>query len=835
MKKSILEFFPKGYTPSDIQAKVLKEIEVRWANTEVFILNLEVASGKCLKVGTKIRMFDGSAKAVEDILSGEYVMGPDSLPRKVLNTCSGSAQLYTITPKRGPSYTVTHNHILCLKTPKHIYDKGYKKTIQVKQHITVSDFLNKSKSFQKNAKQYSEGVSYPAKQLKIDPYILGLWLGDGHSMATTLTTMDNELASEWITYGESRGLDYRTSVHKGKATTYHFKCKGVSTAKNRNLFKKDIGSYGLFSNKHIPFDYLTSSRKQRLELLAGLIDTDGHVNAKTRSITFSLVNERLLNDIITLARSLGFSATRSKNKVVDEVEYPRCSISGQHVEDIPVRLLRKKPKNSKSDQRNCSIEVEDAGIGRYAGIEVSGDHEYLLDTFVVTHNSFIAHTIAEYAKAKSRARSGARICTPTTTLVDQYAADFKDTPVAKSAGHYKCEVRATTCGAYKSKDRCRGCVYNQAVETARHSPISISTYHMNLVLKYKRSVTIFDEAHRVADATRDMAKTGIFAHRVQMPEELIGADITQIAEWAKHIDLDLLSNSERNFLLALIADADNDAKLHCYNWSAASWSNGGLAWDTKLKRSEPITLPTLNAQPLDIFSRPPVFWQPGQKLVLMSATIGRPDLYELGLDRTRPIFITGDSPIPAKNQPIIKDYIGSINHQNKEQMLQPLADKILCYLNTMKGKGVIHITYGLAKLLKPMLNHDRLITHGPSDMKAGLKKFLASEDKVFLVSGMYEGVSLDYAKADWQVISKISWPSLTDPLQQHRAKDDQDYYLWSTLKTVIQTAGRVCRRPDDYGATYILDSSFDRLLDKAEHLVPANFSKRIVKTDPKDL
>jgi Rad3-related DNA helicase len=452
---------------------------------------------------------------------------------------------------------------------------------------------------------------------------------------------------------------------------------------------------------------------------------------------------------------------------------------------------------------------------------------FVLNLDVASGKSFIAHTIAEWrADVDKKASRGARICTPTTVLVDQYSKDFSTTPVAKSAQHYSCDTRRTRCGAYKAKDRCRGCVYTNAIDTARTSPISISTYHMNLVLKYKRSVMIFDEAHRISDATRSMSKKRIFPHRISMPQECLG-DLGLAAEWAKTIDLEDLSVSEKAFLEAFIADIESDKPLNFYDWSTDWWSNGGVAWGQQLVRSESIELPTLNAQPLDIFTKPPIFWKPNQKLILMSATIGRPDLYELGLDKARPVFIVGDSPISSDRRPIIKDYIGTINHSNQESMLAPLASKIIEYCNTKSGKGVIHITYGLAKLLKPYLEHDRLITHGPSDMKIKLKEFLRSDNGVFLVSGMYEGVSLDYTKADWQAISKISWPSLVDPLQQHRAKEDQDYYLWSTLKTVIQTAGRVCRRPDDYGETFVWDASFERLLD-GKHLVPSSFKERIL-------
>lgn len=352
---------------------------------------------------------------------------------------------------------------------------------------------------------------------------------------------------------------------------------------------------------------------------------------------------------------------------------------------------------------------------------------------------------------------------------------------------------------------------------------------VNFHAKSSNGVVVHN-CHNLSSVIRDMHSKSLFAHRVSAPREIVDdPDLTH--KWVLGLtdsDLQSYTEKERTILASFQKDLRSSQPLHFYNWSTDFWSNGGEAWGEKLYRSEPTELPVLVQQPLDIFTKPPPFWQDGQKLVLMSATVGRHDLYELGLDRTRPVFIEGDPPISTDRNPILKDYIGSISYANQTEMVPRLAEKITEYLDSKRGKGVIHITYGLANLVKPLLSHGRLITHGQGNMREQLKKFLSSDNGVFLVSGMYEGVSLDYDKADWQVISKIVWPSLQDPLQKYRSKDDPDYYLWSTLKNVIQASGRVCRRPDDYGETHIWDASFERLLTEGEHLIPQSFRRRIV-------
>lgn len=445
----------------------------------------------------------------------------------------------------------------------------------------------------------------------------------------------------------------------------------------------------------------------------------------------------------------------------------------------------------------------------------------------------MAICILRWAHANSKKKTaGGRLIVPTNNLVDQCEATIEGITVTKAPGNYRCETRNTTCGAYASKQRCRGCIYNKSRNEAKKAPITVSTYHMSKALYEDKEVIVVDESHRLGAVIRDIYAKQIFPHRLNAPREIVG-DTELTEKWVSSLtssDFERMTTKQAELLSQYQQDIKADVPLNFYSWGTDFWSNGGEMWGEKLYKSEATEAPVLKQQPLDIFTKQSPFWKSNQKLVLMSATIGRPDLYELGLDRERPIFIEGDPPISPDRNPIIKDYVGAISFSNQKKMIEPLTEKLLHYLNTKKGKGVIHITYGLANLLRPYLNHDRLITHTPSNMRVKLKEFLNSEDKVFMVSGMSEGISLDYNKADWQVITKIAWPSLNDPLQRYRSKDDPDYYLWSTVKTVVQTCGRICRRPDDFGCTHILDSSFERLLSDGRHLIPRSFLNRIVET-----
>ena len=131
----------------------------------------------------------------------------------------------------------------------------------------------------------------PDAELPIEPYILGMWLGDGTSRSAQFTTVDKEMVESFRAYGYQ---PRKTASQYGWGT--------------RGLWRK-LRLANLFQNKHIPEAYFSASSQQRLEVLQGLVDTDGHVSPKDGRIELTLCNERLAADSHRLVCSLGFKAT----------------------------------------------------------------------------------------------------------------------------------------------------------------------------------------------------------------------------------------------------------------------------------------------------------------------------------------------------------------------------------------------------------------------------------------------------------------------------------------------------------------------------------------------
>lgn len=359
---------------------------------------------RCFGKGTKIRMYDGSVKNIEDIKVGEQVMGPDSKPRTVLQLARGREEMYRVTPnKGGNSWICNKHHRLALRK---IRDR---RRPNEDIEMTVEEFLHdvSKEDWDKHYRMYHSGaVEYPEKELPIDPYIMGCHLGDGHTGAMRLTTVDAEIKQAWKDYADTLDpmYEYRESELSNRKTptwdiAIHKKTKGYprGTSKFTQYLKSIVDAYG---HKRIPQEYLTSSIEQRKQLLAGIIDTDGYYDNRKqgkclcrkgyRAITTKYAD--LAEDYANLARSLGFRATvKQRDKFVkylgkNYISYD-VNITGPF-QDIPIRLPRKQSvRTTTRDYSTFKFDIEPIGVDDFYGVTISGDHKFLLEDYTVILNS----------------------------------------------------------------------------------------------------------------------------------------------------------------------------------------------------------------------------------------------------------------------------------------------------------------------------------------------------------------------------------------------------------------------------------------------------------------
>jgi hypothetical protein len=387
-------------------------------------------SGKCHALNTPILMFDGSIKMVQDIQVGDLLMGDDSTPRKVLSLGRGRDTMYEIIPTKGESYVFNSEHILSLKYSNlgSIHDKRSNKWIarwfdnqkiiiqskkfetkeQADKHLTqfteeskicdisIKHFLQLSDQHKHQLKLYRVSVEFPHREIPFDPYIIGLWIGDGTSSKPSITTQDSEI----ICYLKKTLPKYDLFLQFNQEYDYSF-----SDKKSTNRYTQILKQLNLINNKHIPDIYKINSREIRLQILAGILDTDGHLG-KNGCYEFVQKNEKVMDDVIFLARSLGFAAYKSIKKTswtylgIKKFGIAfRTTISG-NIEEIPCKIKCKQaqPREQIKNVLVTGFKVIEKKIDDYYGFTLDGNHRYLLGNFTVTHNTSTILFIAEKYK-----------------------------------------------------------------------------------------------------------------------------------------------------------------------------------------------------------------------------------------------------------------------------------------------------------------------------------------------------------------------------------------------------------------------------------------------------
>ena len=244
---------------------------------------------------------------------------------------------------------------------------------------------------------YNHSVAVPAPiacnhaDLLIDPYILGVWLGDGSSYKAEITTADDEIVNAMATGGYTilkRGGRYAYGVNGG--------------------LKVALGQLGLIANKHIPAAYLRGSVDQRLALLQGLMDTDGYCDARGQC-EFTITKRRLADDTAELLTSLGIKVriaegvAKLKGRTIGP-KYRLKFLTEMPAFRLPRKLIRQKRAGFKGNHdRRYIVAVTAVPSIPVRCVEVdSQSHLYLAGRQMIpTHNSDLGLGLAFTAQQRS--------------------------------------------------------------------------------------------------------------------------------------------------------------------------------------------------------------------------------------------------------------------------------------------------------------------------------------------------------------------------------------------------------------------------------------------------
>lgn len=340
-------------------------------------------AGKCVAKGTRFIMFDGSIKNVEDIVAGDVLMGPDSKPRTVLATTHGIDNMYKVIPENGIEHIVNSKHPI-----RTIYRKAYGNIVR-EELITAPNHIKTLSLHPRWRECYAlekvNGIEFEHKDVLIDPYIFGLWIGDGDKDSARFTNPDIEVIDALKEFANANNLVCNIYNHSTSklAKRISFTKKDCSL----NWFRQALDAMGVKDNKFIPKNYICTDKESRLQFLAGIIDTDGNYDARKHNFEIIQKLESVTAGIVYIARSLGIKTT-VKTKVVNGCTYYRIFLLSKGW-IIPTKVKRKQCPEYTALQKNpleCRFDIESIGKDEYYGFEVDGDSLCLLEDFTIFHN-----------------------------------------------------------------------------------------------------------------------------------------------------------------------------------------------------------------------------------------------------------------------------------------------------------------------------------------------------------------------------------------------------------------------------------------------------------------
>lgn len=325
-----------------------------------------------------------------DLAPGDWVFGSDGSPTKVVarTPVFTDADCWRVTFDDGYSVVVSGQHLWSVeqrsrrRVPGEKNKRMYRETVVLEtRELATSDHAPDNRY----AVPVAPAVFQVEHMLPIDPYVLGAWLGDGTQSAGTITCAYDDL--ETIENIRARGylaLERKSS----NANSGLFVINPGIRGKKGTGFRSILNAMGLTKGKHIPRDYLVASVKQRLDLLRGLMDTDGSCNTRGTA-TFVNKCERLAGDVHELAASLGL---KPRWNAFDYDHGRVYYVSFEGYQDMaPFSLPRKvaRCKAGVAKRRRFIRSVERVETIPVSCIQVEAkDGLYLIGkNYVTTHNS----------------------------------------------------------------------------------------------------------------------------------------------------------------------------------------------------------------------------------------------------------------------------------------------------------------------------------------------------------------------------------------------------------------------------------------------------------------
>jgi hypothetical protein len=304
-------------------------------------------TGKCWGKGTRMVMYDGTIKVVEDIRVHDVLMGDDSTPRNVTSLGQGQDEMFMITTDSGEEFVVNKEHILCL-----LYLANF--SIDVINNKWILRWIDRV-TFKEEFKYFDteeEAIQYREK-LMVDVYSIYSWDDVYEIPLKRYLELSQATRNSMVMFRSAIDFQNENNIISSYLFGYwlgggtHYGMKDISETENKE--------------RRISHKYKVSSQKSRSNLVSGIVDANPELYFE---------DELLVNDIVYVCNSLGYSAVKHR------IENDR----GFKIE-------------IKNTSNLVAFDVKSIGTGTYYGFQLDGNGRLVLDNFIVNHNTTIIKSI----------------------------------------------------------------------------------------------------------------------------------------------------------------------------------------------------------------------------------------------------------------------------------------------------------------------------------------------------------------------------------------------------------------------------------------------------------
>lgn len=361
------------------------------------------SSGKAQPLTSKILTPNGWVN-MGDLKLGSIISNTNGLTQEVIGIFpQGIQDVYELTLDDGSSMKCTKDHLFTVQS----------RDSELYETLALSEIIENGLVFNNQTRKYKlpgiKPIEFSKKELTLNPYILGFILGDDCFSNKSFSTGDHEIIEVFNEIINAENYDLE--IYKVDNSEYDYRyCKRSSKKGKKNIICEALNNYGLLDKKShtkfIPECYLYSDISSRLELLRGLMDSDGTIDKNGNSLSYTSTSIKLAENVRDLFRSFGFRAiisdrnTQFKNKfgikTLGKKAYTVSVISDSDLIN-PFKLSRKAKRyeSIRSDKKKYGFryiaKIEKVGEEECQCIKVSSaDQLYITDNYIVTHNTTVA-------------------------------------------------------------------------------------------------------------------------------------------------------------------------------------------------------------------------------------------------------------------------------------------------------------------------------------------------------------------------------------------------------------------------------------------------------------